>query len=233
MPNEAASNLTFEFDALRQARNYRAALSREFKPYLHGRVIEVGAGVGHFTEVLQQLASIEDLIAVEPEPSFCDRLRRSFSRPTVLCETAAALKTEADAIICINVLEHIQKDEEELRIYHDLLLARHGHLCLFVPARPEIYAPLDRDFGHHRRYTRKELRRKLSQNGFAITSLRYFNAIGYAAWWFSFCILKQRGFNERAVKLFDRLIFPPVYWWESRVMAPPIGQSLIAVAQAS
>jgi hypothetical protein len=103
---------------------------------------------------------------------------------------------------------------------------------LFVPARHEIYAPLDRDFGHFRRYTRRSLQGKLESTGFQILTLRYFNFIGYFAWWLNFCLLKKRRFNRGAVVFFDKICFPPMYALESRVLRPPIGQSLLAVARA-
>ena len=45
--------------------------------------------------------------------------------------------TVCDAVLSINVLEHICDDEGELRRYAALLFERRGVLCLFVPARPE------------------------------------------------------------------------------------------------
>ncbi|MEI9863104.1 MAG: hypothetical protein WDN00_00805 [Limisphaerales bacterium] len=33
--------------------------------------------------------------------------------------------------------------------------------------------------------------------------LRYYNFVGYFAWWLSFCALKKRGFDLSAVRLFD------------------------------
>ena len=59
-----------------------------------------------------------------------------------------------NAILSINVLEHIESDADELATYFRLLKPARGALCLFVPARPDIYAPIDKDFGHFRRYTR-------------------------------------------------------------------------------
>ena len=110
--------------------------------------------------------------------------------------------------------------------------ATDGALCLFVPARPEIYAPIDKDFGHFRRYTRPELRGKLQRAGFRIERLRYYNLVGYFAWWFNFCVLKKRGFDAGAVRFFDRAIFPWSHWLEVNVSPPPLGQSLLAVARA-
>lgn len=131
-----------------------------------------------------------------------------------------------------SVLEHIQEDERELAHYQGLLGGAHGQLCLFVPARQGIYAPIDADFGHHRRYTRTELKSKLANAGFELTRLNYFNWVGYFAWALSFRLLKQRRFDMPAIRFFDRLIFPGVYWCESRLCPPPLGESLIAVARA-
>jgi len=116
-------------------------------------------------------------------------------------------------------------------MYREKLVAQSGTLCLFVPARPEIYAPIDSDFGHFRRYTRPELSRKLEQAGFQILALRYYNFVGYFAWWFNFCFLKKRRFDTGTVKFFDRLIFPCVHGIETHVCSPCIGQSLLAVAR--
>ena len=41
-----------------------------------------------------------------------------------------------NAILSVNVLEHIQEDERELAIYRRKLARARGTLCLFVPARP-------------------------------------------------------------------------------------------------
>ena len=107
-----------------------------------------------------------------------------------------------------------------------------GVVCLFVPARSEIYAPLDRDFGHFRRYTRRSLRGKLESAGFKILTLRYFNFAGYFAWWLNFCVLKKRHFNRGGLVFFDRVVFPPFHALESLILRPPIGQNLLVIARA-
>src|SRR5215831_16252904 len=150
----------FEFDALRWANNYRKALLSEFAPYLSGDVIEVGAGIGQFTELLAGLGSIRSVLAIEPEVGFCAELRNRLPYQEVKQGTAADLDPgiNCDTIVSTNVLEHIEHDAAELRLYAALLKARRGHLCLFVPARSELYAPIDRDFGHFRRYSKPELK---------------------------------------------------------------------------
>ena len=234
-PNESASTGDFEFDALQQARNYRAALIREFSPVLQGRVLEIGAGIGQFTEALAALPAVKEVVALEPEARFCDAFKKLHPNRKIIAGTLDDLQEdkEWDAAVCINVLEHIREDEAQLAKCRERLAKRNGHLCLFVPARQEIYAPLDKDFGHHRRYARPQLRDKLTRAGFQIVRLHYFNCIGYFAWWFSFCLLKKRHFDISSVLVFDRLIFPVVHTLERTLIRPPFGQSLLAVARAS
>lgn len=233
-PNAAAQTDDFEFAALREANNYRAALLRYFSPYLCGNVLEVGAGIGQMTAGLLENPRIKKLVSIEPDAGFCARLRAQFPQLDLLQGTVDNLQSESpwNAVLSINVLEHIETDQEELTAYHRLLMPARGALCLFVPARPEIYAPLDKDFGHFRRYTKPELRTRLEQAGFRIIRCRYYNFCGYFAWWMNFCLLKKRSFNGSAVRFYDRVIFPFPNWVETRICPPPIGQSLIVTAVA-
>lgn len=233
-PPPAAFCDEFEFGALREAVNYRRALIREFGPNLKGRVIEVGAGIGQFTEMIVQAGGAEHLLAVEPDSGFCKQLRINLPRQPLIEGTIenVPLGTPWDAIVSINVLEHIAHDTPELGRYYQLLKDRRGTINLFVPARKEIYAPIDKSFGHFRRYSKAELRQKLENAGFDVARLRYFNCAGYFAWWLTFCLLKKTKFDVASVRLFDRAIFPFVYWFESRIAPPPFGQSLLAVARA-
>jgi SAM-dependent methyltransferase len=233
-PNARASTEDFEFEALSMANNYRAALMREFSGPLRGNVLEVGAGIGQFTEAILKKPGVTRLVSIEPYAAFCDQLTKKFPNHSIIQGTIDALRSDDDwnAIVNINVLEHIQDDERELKNYHARLLKQNGTLCLFVPARPELYSQLDKDFGHFRRYTRAELRQKLERAGFEIVRLRYYNIVGYLAWWLMFRVLKKRHFNPGSVRFFDRFIFPPVYGFESRIFPPFIGQNLLAMARA-
>lgn len=223
----------FEFAALSEAKNYRAAIIAEFRDFLKGRVLEIGAGIGQITAVVASQPSVQEVLAVEPDPKFVQAFQRSSPKIQLLHGTAQRVDSKSwDALISVNVLEHIEDDRGELRRYADLLRGQGGHLCLLTPARPEIYAPIDRDFGHFRRYTKPELRSKLTDAGFQIVRLSYFNLIGYFAWAANFRLLRNRSFKPKSVRLFDRLIFPIGHSLERSLCRPPIGQSLITVARA-
>ncbi len=232
-PNAHASNADFEFAALHEARNYRAALIKTFAPHLRGNVLEVGAGIGQFASELRQVKNVERVVAVEPDAKFHPELLTRFAESEIVRGTAenVDMRLPWHALVSVNVLEHIENDASELALYRRLLEGTKGRLCLFVPARPEIYAPIDRDFGHFRRYTAPQLRARLRNSGFAIVSLHYFNFPGYFLWWLTFGLARRRGFSRLGVKLYDRLVFPPIAWAESHLLRPPLGQSLIAIAR--
>jgi SAM-dependent methyltransferase len=233
-PNATASNASFEFQALQHAHRYRAALMEEFTPFLQGRIIEIGAGVGQMTELLAQVQGVLDILSVEPDERLCAAFKARLPHQPLVHGTIETAPRDRpwSVILSINVLEHIREDERELRLYSDILSPQQGHLCLFVPAGPAIYAPLDRDFGHFRRYTKQALRAGLERAGFQIVRLNYFNWVGFFAWWLNFCVLRKRRFDPGAVRFFDRFILPPTHWLERHISAPPFGQSLLAVARA-
>jgi len=232
--NERAANPTFEFDALQEAHAYRRGLLREFSPFLGARVMEVGAGIGQFTELLARQPGVTTVLALEPDARLCAQFRKLHPAIRLVEGTVQSVepKPEWDNIVCVNVLEHIEHDVDELRSYHHLLKAERGRLCLFVPARPELFSLIDQDFGHFRRYRPRDLQQKLLSAGFQLQRLHYFNLVGYAAWWWKFRVLKQRTFDLKSVRFFDRRIFPITSFLEQKLLRPPIGQSLVAVAQA-
>jgi SAM-dependent methyltransferase len=72
-----------------------------------------------------------------------------------------------DAIGAFDVLEHIAEDEAVLDCVREALRPS-GLLLLTVPQHPALWSPQDLHAGHVRRYTARELRRKLDAAGFQV-----------------------------------------------------------------
>jgi hypothetical protein len=66
---------------------------------------------------------------------------------------------QPDTAIYVNVLEHIEDDEQELRALHSILPAS-GRLLVFVPANRWLMGTMDHQLRHYRRYTLDELTTK-------------------------------------------------------------------------
>ncbi|BCX48302.1 hypothetical protein HAHE_22100 [Haloferula helveola] len=232
--NATAETEDFEFAALSEAVNYRHAIVREFKPFLKGRVLEVGAGIGQTSSAILGLDGVDELVGLEPDERFHQGFESALPEVRLIKGTTADLEAaeEFDAAVMVNVLEHIEHDKEELVRLRGLLAARSGFLCILVPARQELYSRLDAHFGHFRRYGRRELRSKLEAAGFTMNSIFYFNLAGYFAWGLRYKLLRGMSFDVGQVRLFDRKIFPLVNRLERGLCRPPVGQSLVAIARA-
>ena len=198
-------------------------------------VVEVGAGIGTFSERLLADGA-QRLILVEPEPSSADRLERLFSedpRVTLLREElpdARGLGPEAgrhDLVLCQNVLEHIEDEALAVRAMARTLKPG-GRLTLLVPAHPWLFGSLDRAYGHHRRYTPEHLRGVLAGAGLEVEDVYSFNLLGVPGWWVS-SLRGARSIGAGSLAAYDRLLAA----WRplERALGPKVGLSLVAHAR--
>lgn len=219
-----------ELEAMEFARNYHCWILSFFRPHIRGTVVEIGAGIGTVSELLAECEPAQ-LRCYEPAKNLFPHLAKRMSgRANVQVQNCFYDGAErADAVVLINVLEHVHDDLSILRkIYASL--AQEGRLLLLVPAVPAIYGTLDEQFGHIRRYRRQQLARLVVSCGYEIELLRYVNFPGILAWFLKSKVLRKRTVTRHDVKLYDKWVIPVVSAIESRV-APPIGQNLILIAK--
>ena len=225
-----------ELDALAGADNYYGMLIRRFGPHVGQRVLEVGAGVGTFAQHLLNHTEALELTLVEPADNNYPILRERFSAVPQVTTVHGFLedlevREKFDSIVAVNVLEHVEHDQNFLAAAWERLRPG-GALLLFVPALPAIFGSLDRAFDHYRRYTKPALTTVLRRAEFEILDLRYTNLPGALAWFVSGKILRKKTIRPAEVQLYDRWMVP----WISKLeqySSPPFGQSLIAIAKRS
>jgi SAM-dependent methyltransferase len=224
-------------ERMASAPNYFAWLHRLVIPRLGRRVIEIGCGIGNFTGLLLDRESI---IAVDAEPDCIGRLKQRFPDQSNLraftCDVTGPDFRElesfhADSCLCLNVLEHIEDDSAALRRMASVL-ASEGVVILIVPAFANLYGPIDRQLGHHRRYTQASIARLASKAGLTVQTSHYVNAVGFFGWWMNAHILKRDAQSVAQINFFDRFVVPVVSRAEG-IMRPPFGQSLFVVLKKS
>jgi len=223
-----------ELDALGEARNYYGWIVSRFAPYLGPRIVEVGAGIGTFTAVLLERRPDARVTAIEPAGNNYPRLARRFAGDGRVTTVQAYLDGavpdgSADAVVAVNVMEHIDDDAAFLRAAA-AAAAGGGHVLLFVPAVPALYGSLDEVFEHCRRYTKRELVEKLRAAGLEPVSVRYMNFPGMLAWWLWAKVFRRQTITDRDARVYDRWVVPVVRAVEG-VIPPPIGNGLLAVAR--
>jgi SAM-dependent methyltransferase len=218
------------------APNYYDAIYRRLAGHIGRRTVEVGAGVGTFAELIWADPEVEKMTLIEPAENNYPRLLRRFAnRPGAetlqgyLDDFADGLR--ADAMVLINVLEHVEYDLAFLESARRVLEPS-GRLLILVPAMPAIFGELDRAFEHFRRYSRPQLKRALEGSGFQIRELQYMNLPGAISWFIVGRILRQKTLSPRQVETYDRWVVPWMTRIEKRV-PPPFGQSLLAVAEVA
>ena len=225
----------WDLENLARARRLGDWMFEQFSDLAHGRVVEVGAGIGTFSERL--LANgVSDALLIEPELGCADRLEQRFGadrRVTVSRDPvpgSAALDARAgtiDFLLCQNVLEHIRDDHGAIAAMARALAAG-GSLGLLVPAHPWLFGALDERFGHERRYTRERLTSLMDAAGLDVDALSSFNALGVLGW----MVNRRRAaaqIDARSLRAYE-LLLPPFRALERR-RKPPFGLSFVVRAR--
>ena len=215
--------------------NYFTWVVALFKGYARGTIIDHGAGTGSLSAALLA-AKAGSVIAVEPDPQLVEMLHEKLDAtpgatvfPGTLDDYIADHGTACvDSIVSSNVIEHIEDDVACLQAMWELLRPG-GAVCIYVPARPELFGSLDAAVGHHRRYTREDLEAKLTQSGFRVVSVKYRNLVAVLPWLVVGRVLKRDRIGNGSLKIFDRMIFP-VFRRLEELLPPSYGLNLVAIA---
>lgn len=230
--------LTKGLEITGKTRNYNRWIFETIKPYLGKRILEIGSGLGTFTEMLSDKNFV---IATEVDTQYLRTLKEKFkNKKNVLVTKMDAQKIsqlkvaknkDIDTIVAINVLEHIRDDLGALQNFYSILVPG-GKIILFVPAFPALFGDWDSRIGHYRRYTKNDLESKIMSCGFSQTKSFYFNSLGFLGWGFNKVIKKtpQDSIVASQAGIFDRYIVPLLSTIE-KFWEPPVGQSLIVVGE--
>jgi SAM-dependent methyltransferase len=226
--NLASGSSTLE--VMEGARRYNRWIYDRVRKALGQRILEIGCGTGTITSFLVERELVVGIDVVDGYVrSTGERYR---DRPNIiirrhdLTESVEPLRGyRFDSALSVNVFEHIANDEAALKAVY-ALLEPGGSFTVLVPCHPALVGSFDRDIGHHRRYTKGELRRKLEASGFVVERIRRSNPVGALGWLVNVRLLGLR--RLRGANLFDRLV--PALAVLDRVELP-FGLSLIAVAR--
>jgi len=225
--------LTESLDLLADTYNYNHWIYSLLRPYLGDCICEIGAGIGNLTRFFLPATRV---ICIEPEESYARELQRLAQVhrniqvfPMRLAEYVSQrgdAPPEADSVVCVNVLEHMEDDAAALSLMARLLVDD-GRLLLYVPACPWAFGALDEALGHYRRYSVRRVVSLAHAAGLKIVKRHYVNFIGAAGWfWFS-RIRRARHIDPVKARRFDRWV--PTVSAIERLLHPPVGQSLFIV----
>lgn len=208
-------------------------------PWLGKRVLDAGCGIGNATEQLSAYADY--VLAVDLSPENMKVLRHRFAdAPHVECaqldldeNMEEIARKNIDSIVCFDVLEHVEDDRALLDQFFKMVQPG-GHLLIKVPAGRWLYGSIDVASAHFRRYIKSELKQKAIQAGWHVKKIHYMNIFGVIPYFIKSRILKKqanfsRTMSTRQLARIKRML--PLLKKIDRFIGPPIGQSLIMIAQ--
>lgn len=204
-----------ELHLFRDAHNWKAYLSRQLKPFISGRVLEVGAGLGATTRKLHD-GQAESWTCLEPDETMAealpelthDLLDRHGNSPEIVAGTLreVAHARTFDTILYIDVLEHIEQDAVELELARERL-APGGRIVVLSPAMQWLFSPFDASIGHYRRYTKATLS-ALAPAGTVVRCERYLDLVGVLASGANRLLLRSSMPTRSQISLWDRWMVP-------------------------
>lgn len=135
-------------------------------------VLDVGGGLGFFSRVLLKETSLTAATCVDPAYS-TDRDETVAGKP--LWFRRYSDWSEADLVLMIDVIEHVQNDVDLVAEY--VAKVRSGtHFVITVPAFMWLWSEHDVFLEHYRRYTLNSIERTLAAGGLRIERGCYFFA---------------------------------------------------------
>lgn len=199
-----------ELELFSCAKNWKRYFASFLSKYIQGDVLEVGAGIGSNTELLFS-PSVSSWSCLEPDPELLQNARNrnsANSKCRFIQGTSNDLKNDQlfDVILYIDVLEHIERDKDEiLRVQR--FLKNGGHIIILSPAHNFLYSPFDKSVGHFRRYNKKSLRLAFNE-ALICQKLIYLDALGFFLSLANKTISKQSNPTYAQIIFWDKIVVP-------------------------
>jgi len=211
------------------APNYLRWIAEMTEPYLGGKVLDLGAGIGAVTA---HYAPGREIVACDRSDHCVATLRRRFqAAPNVRVlqkdlRELSDLGERFESVVMLNVLEHIEDDVGVLSSLREFLQPG-GRIVIYVPALNVLFGKMDRQLGHYRRYSKWRFKEIAPQAGLEVVTLRYVNALAIPGW-----LAFSRSNTDRtygpSLSAWDRTGVPLSRAFERRVRVP-VGLNLLAV----
>jgi len=225
-----------ELELFAAAVNWKSYFARAIRPFIAGRVLEVGAGIGANIPYLHK-AGVTEWTSLEPDAELAGQIDRAVARGQLPANCRVEIGTlrsidpaaRYDAILYIDVLEHIAEDAAELSEAASHLMPG-GHLIVLAPAHQFLFSAFDEAVGHYRRYNRKSLA-ALVPPGCTLRSCRMLDAVGFFASLANAALLRSAVPSKGQIKLWDSCMVP-LSRVADRVMGHRFGKTVIAVWRA-
>ncbi|MEK7595204.1 MAG: class I SAM-dependent methyltransferase [Patescibacteria group bacterium] len=156
-------------------------LNTYLRPSEKPLIMEIGCGTG---EVLKALAKRGEVIGLDISTQALSFSKKLGMKNLILGDfnelDLTPYKNKLDAVVALDVLEHIQADLKAIKRVHEIL-KKDGLFFVNVPAHKFLWSEHDEALHHKRRYRMNEITKKLEDGGFKVIKRTYFVSFAFPA----------------------------------------------------
>ena len=139
-------------------------------------ILDIGCGSGLMLNALEALGQTFGMDMSDDAIQFSQEIFRGPIKKGFLPNNVPYSENEFDLITALDVIEHIDDDEQSLKVIQSLLSEK-GTAIITVPAYMFLWSHFDELNEHKRRYTLSELQTKIKKAGLKIEKISYYNTL--------------------------------------------------------
>jgi SAM-dependent methyltransferase len=191
-------------ESVSYAKNYNTYIFNLISSYISGNeVLDFGAGYGNYCLYLKKKGI--EVVAIEINEKATNRLNKLEIKNF---NNLNKLDKKFKNIVSLNVLEHIDNDQE---ILNELLeyLEPGGRIILYLPASMIVWTKLDELVNHKRRYSKKLIKELANSKTLNIDHIQWVDFVGWGTLLISKILGIKLEFNKKKIIFYDTYIFKP------------------------
>lgn len=196
-------------------------------------LMDIGAGSGLMLKYFKDLGY--EVSGIELDPSLVAKMHKDPDLKGLSIQqgdiTKMKGKEQYDVVVNNDVIEHIQDDRRAIKNLWSFV-APGGMLIVTVPAHSFLYSQRDRDWGHFRRYDRRDLVEKMTETTGTVKFITYWNFLGFFVYLIMEKLLKLKlheeiRYKESTGNSIIKKGVEQILLLEKRIGGLPIGLSLV------
>jgi SAM-dependent methyltransferase len=198
-------------------------------------ILDFGCGVGINIKMLQNFGKVYAFDESREAVKFIKKMK--IIEDSNIIKNLKSSTIKFDLILALDVLEHIENDDEIIKMFNEKLNTN-GKILITVPAYQFLYCSKDSILMHKRRYNLKNICEKIEKQ-FKIEKKTYFNfflspLIFAAAMYYKIFNIKYKPDYEKKPNNFINTLLKKIFCFEKNIINKfnfPFGISILIFAK--
>ena len=195
-----------------------------------GLALDVGCGTGAISKALKKFTKVISCDFSDESVRYSKIRNPDIEVIRGNAESLAFKSNMFDVLVSSDLLEHVENDNKAMKEFNRVL-KKDGKLILTVPAFQFLWSKDDVSLGHHRRYTKNQIRNLLERNNYKIEFINYWNFTLFPAY-LAYKFVNKSSSATKVPEILNKLLHLG-FRFDSKLIqyiTVPWGTSVVAVA---